>query len=127
MSNEQSVKRAKLLLRVFTLATLALLMVSLALTATGIEALAQAKRGGGQAPLGHAPLRKALAYLGAGLATGLAGIGGGYAVGQAGAAMIAALTEKPEMFGRMFIILVLGEGIALYGLLISILLMFAVG
>jgi len=121
MSNERNLKRARLVLRVLTLSVFALLAVSMVLTATGIKALAQAQGGADQASL-----RKALAYLGAGLATGLAGIGGGYAVGQAGAAMIAALTEKPEMFGRMFIVLVLGEGIALYGLLISILLMYAV-
>jgi len=58
--------------------------------------------------------------IGAGLAVGLAGIGGGYAVGVAGAAAISAVAEKRELFGTAFIFVVLGEGIAIYGLLIAI-------
>lgn len=62
-------------------------------------------------------------FVGAGLALGLAGIGAGIAVGVAGAAAISAFTEKPEVFGRAFIIVVLGEGIAIYGIAIAILIM----
>ncbi|MDT7887885.1 MAG: ATP synthase subunit C [Desulfurococcales archaeon] len=60
-------------------------------------------------------------FIGAGLALGLAGIGAGIAVGLAGAAAISAFTEKPEVFGRSFLIVVLGEGIAIYGIAIAIL------
>ena len=60
--------------------------------------------------------------LGAGLAVGLAGIGAGIAVGIAGAAGISALTEKPEMFSNVLLVVALGEGIAIYGLIIAILL-----
>jgi V/A-type H+-transporting ATPase subunit K len=60
-------------------------------------------------------------FIGAGLALGLAGIGAGIAVGLAGAAAISAFTEKPEVFGRSFLIVVLGEGIAIYGVAIAIL------
>ncbi len=58
--------------------------------------------------------------IGAGLAVGLAGIGGGYAVGVAGAAAVSAVAEKREVFGTAFLFVVLGEGIAIYGLLIAI-------
>ncbi|MCE4603538.1 MAG: V-type ATP synthase subunit K [Aeropyrum sp.] len=64
--------------------------------------------------------------IGAGLAVGLAGIGGGYAVGVAGAAAISSVTEKPGMFGRALLFVVLGEGIAIYGLLIALILLFVV-
>lgn len=64
--------------------------------------------------------------IGAGLAVGLAGIGGGYAVGVAGAAAISSTTEKPEMFGRALLFVVLGEGIAIYGLLIALILLFVI-
>jgi len=60
-------------------------------------------------------------FIGAGLALGLAGVGAGIAVGLAGAAAISAFTEKPEVFGRSFLIVVLGEGIAIYGIAIAIL------
>ncbi|ESQ21429.1 MAG: ATP synthase subunit C [uncultured Acidilobus sp. CIS] len=62
--------------------------------------------------------------IGAGLAVGLAGIGGGYAVAVAGAAAISAVAEKREVFGSAFLFVVLGEGIAIYGLLIAIIIAF---
>lgn len=62
--------------------------------------------------------------IGAGLAVGLAGIGGGYAVGVAGASAISAVAEKREMFGTAFLFVVLGEGIAIYGLLVAIIVAF---
>lgn len=60
-----------------------------------------------------------LAYLGAGLAVGVAGIGAGLAVGHGSAAAIGAITENPKVFGQAMIFVVLGEGIAIYGLIIS--------
>ncbi len=66
-----------------------------------------------------------LAYIGAGLSTGLACIGGGIAVGNAAPAAIGATSEDPKAFGKAIIFVVLGEGIAIYGMLVSILLIFA--
>jgi len=63
-----------------------------------------------------------LAMIGAGLPTGLSTIAAGIAVGPIGAASLAAITEKPENLGRTLIYLGLAEGIAIYGLVISILL-----
>jgi V/A-type H+-transporting ATPase subunit K len=57
--------------------------------------------------------------LGAALAIGLAAIGSGIAVGIAGAAAIGAIAEKPDLLGRTLIIVGLAEGIAIYGLIIS--------
>jgi len=56
--------------------------------------------------------------LGAGIAFGLAALGAGVAVGYAGSAAIAAIAEKPNLFGRALVIVVLGEGIAIYGFVI---------
>jgi V/A-type H+-transporting ATPase subunit K len=64
-----------------------------------------------------------LAILGAGIPTGLSTIGAGIAVGPIGSASLAAITEKPETLGRTLIYLGLAEGIAIYGLVISILLL----
>jgi len=58
-------------------------------------------------------------YLGAALATGLSSIGAGIAVSYVGAAAIAAISEKPDMLGRVLIFVGLAEGIAIYGLIIS--------
>ena len=62
------------------------------------------------------------ALLGAGIAVGGAAIGAGFAVAYTGAAALAAISEKPEIFGRTLVIVGLAEGIAIYGLVIAIIL-----
>jgi V/A-type H+-transporting ATPase subunit K len=57
--------------------------------------------------------------LAAAISTGLACVGAGLAVGPSGAAAIGAIAEKPESFGRALIFVGLGEGIAIYGLIIA--------
>ena len=60
----------------------------------------------------------------AGLAIGLAGLGAAIGMGQAGSAAIGAISEKPELFGKALIFVVFIEAVAIYGLLISILIVF---
>jgi V/A-type H+-transporting ATPase subunit K len=57
--------------------------------------------------------------IGAGLAIGLAGLGAGIGAGTASAAAIAAITEKPETFGRSIIFVAFIEGIAIFGFVIA--------
>lgn len=64
-----------------------------------------------------------LALIGIGIPTALATIGAGIAVGPVGASSLAVISEKPEMFGRTLIYLGLSEGIAIYGLVVTILLL----
>ena len=64
-----------------------------------------------------------MAYLSAALSTGIAAIGGGISVGAGAPAAIGALTEDPKSFGKALIFVALGEGIALYGMLIAILIL----
>jgi V/A-type H+-transporting ATPase subunit K len=59
----------------------------------------------------------------AALATGLSSLGAGFAVARLGAAAVGALAEKPELFGRLLILVGLAEGIAIYGLIVSILIL----
>jgi V/A-type H+-transporting ATPase subunit K len=59
------------------------------------------------------------AALAAGISTGLAAIGAGIAVASTGAAAVGTIAEKPESFGRSLIFVGLAEGIAIYGLIIS--------
>lgn len=62
-----------------------------------------------------------MGYLAAALSVGLSCIGGGIAVGSGAPAAIGATSEEPKNFVKALIFVVLGEGIALYGLLVSIL------
>ena len=66
---------------------------------------------------------RGLGLLAAGLVTGLAGIGGGIAVAAGAPAAIAATSEDPKAFGKALIFVALGESIALYGVVISILIL----
>ncbi len=65
-------------------------------------------------------------FIGAGLAVGLAGIGSGIGMGTASSAALGAISEKEEMFGTSLIFVVLIEAVAIYGLLVALLLIFAV-
>jgi V/A-type H+-transporting ATPase subunit K len=65
-----------------------------------------------------------LKYIGAGLAVGLSGIGGGIAVASSAAAALGAISENEKAFGKSLIFVGLAEGVALYGLIVALLLLF---
>lgn len=62
-----------------------------------------------------------LGYIAAALSTGFSALGAGIAVAAAAPAAIGAFSEDAKNFGKSLIFVALGEGVALYGLLISIL------
>ncbi|SUU92147.1 V-type ATP synthase subunit K [Anaerococcus octavius] len=64
-----------------------------------------------------------LRYIGAALSTGLATIGTGYAVGTVGSAALGAISEDQSILGRTIIFVGLAEGIAIFGVIISILIL----
>ncbi len=64
-----------------------------------------------------------LGYLAMALSTGLATIGAGYAVGAVGSSALGAISEDPKLLGKTLIYVGLAEGIAIYGLIISIIIM----
>jgi V/A-type H+-transporting ATPase subunit K len=64
-----------------------------------------------------------LGFLGASLATGLACLGAGIAVAVVGAAALGVVGEKPSMLGTTLIYLGLAEGIAIYGVIVSLLIL----
>ena len=66
---------------------------------------------------------KGLGMLAAAMVTGISGIGGGIAVAAGAPAAIGATSEDPKAFGKALIFVALGESIALYGLVISIMIL----
>lgn len=58
-------------------------------------------------------------YLAAALATGLSCVGGGIAVASAASAALGAISEDPSALGKSLIFVGLAEGVCLYGLIIS--------
>ncbi|MDK6368527.1 MULTISPECIES: ATP synthase subunit C [Aerococcus] len=64
-------------------------------------------------------LATGLGYIAAALSTGLSCVGGGIAVASAASAALGAISEDDSIFGRSLIFVGLAEGVALYGLIIS--------
>ncbi len=61
--------------------------------------------------------------LAAAISTGAAALGAGIAVAVVGSAAVGAVSENPENLGRTLIFVGLAEGIAIYGLIISFLIL----
>ena len=89
------------------------------------EATAQAAENAEEAaaPAAENGNAKGLGLLAAALVTAISGIGGGIAVAAGAPAAIAATSEDPKSFGKSLIFVALGESIALYGVVISILIL----
>ena len=75
-----------------------------------------------QAATTAASSRSGDAFIGAGIAVAGSTLGAGIAVSYTGAATLAAIAEKPEIFGRSLVIVGLAEGIAIYGLIVAVIL-----
>ena len=64
-----------------------------------------------------------LGLLAAAMATIGSAIGAAWALARVGTAALGAITEKPELFGRSLVYVGLAEGIAIYGIIISIMIL----
>lgn len=92
---------------VVLVATVCAFTTTPALADTATETAAAAAAGNG------------MAYLAAALVTGLACIGAGIAVAAAASAALGAISENDKIMGKALIFVALAEGIALYGLLVT--------
>ncbi len=67
------------------------------------------------------------AMMAAAIAAGVSTLAAGYAVATVGSAAVGALAEKPELLGRVLILVGLAEGIAIYGLIVAVLILTRLG
>ncbi|WP_151410579.1 ATP synthase subunit C [Anaerococcus sp. Marseille-P9784] len=114
-TNEDSSKnkiRKALKINLFTFVPIMAMIIILLLPANSIAA-------GGAA----ASSADGLKYIGAALSTGLATIGTGFAVGNVGSAALGAISEDQSILGRTIIFVGLAEGIAIFGVIISIMIL----
>ncbi|MGI5133253.1 MULTISPECIES: ATP synthase subunit C [unclassified Streptomyces] len=111
-------RRARHTLRWLLATNVALLVGACVLLATALSGPAQGAPARAAAPAAV----NGSALIGAAIAVAGASIGAAIAVAYTGAAALAALSERPEMFGRAMVIVGLAEGIAVYGLVVAILL-----
>ncbi len=66
-------------------------------------------------------------YVVAGATTAVSSMAASLAVARVGSAAVGAIAEKPELFGRVLVLVGLAEGIAIYGLIVSILILNQLG
>ncbi|HEX6234685.1 MAG TPA: ATP synthase subunit C [Jiangellaceae bacterium] len=113
---QPAMRRAVLVLNVALFVIGLIVMATIVITAFPAEAatVAQATQAA-QETNGTALLAAAIAVAGS-------SIGAAIAVAYTGSAALAAMSERPEMFGRSMVIVGLAEGIAIYGLIIAIIL-----
>lgn len=109
-------RNQRLLLVVIGLAVVAAALTGL-LFAAGPAGAAEAARAAGDPGVAQ------WAMMAAAIAAGLSTIGAGIAVASVGSAAVGALAEKPDLLGRVLIIVGLAEGIAIYGLIVAILIL----
>ena len=95
----------------------AVMLIAVALPAGGLVHAAEATEAAAGAS------SSGLGYLAAALAVGIGSIGCGIAVGNAAPAAIGAIAEEPKVFAKALIFVALGEGVAIYGLLIAIMIL----
>lgn len=100
---------------------LALALGVLVLAATADPVAAQSAAVATEEAVAEAPANWA-ALLGAAIAVAGSSIGAAIAVAYTGAAALATMSERPELFGRAMVIVGLAEGIAIYGLIVAIIL-----
>ncbi len=112
----------------FSLSALVVLTLLLGAAATALllvtpDARAASEAGGAL----RSGIDSSWVFIGAALATGMSSLGAGFAVAKVGVAAVGALAEKPDLFGRLLIFIGLAEGIAIYGLIVSILMLNRLG
>lgn len=93
-------------------------------TVLGFGGSAMAAEATVEAAAASAGIADGLKYIGAALAVGLSGIGGGIAVASSASAALGAISENDKAFGKALIFVGLAEGVALYGLIVALLLLF---
>ena len=119
---KKSAKKAALVINIISV--LGLCVLIFVISAAGTVMAADNTSAGAVGAAGVQPAAagigdKGIGMIAAALTMGISGIGGGIAVASSASAAIGAISENPKVFGQALIFVVLGEGIALYGLLIS--------
>lgn len=74
-------------------------------------------------PTNTANASAGLGYIAAALSTGLSCVGAGIAVASAASAALGAISEDSSVLGKSLIFVALAEGVALYGLIVSIMIL----
>jgi len=120
--NPQTRSRSTGLRRVLVVVNSALVLIGLAVVLAIVAAALPAEASTSTLVAQAAEEPNSAALIGASIAVAGSTLGAAIAVAYTGAAALAAMSERPELFGRSMVIVGLAEGIAIYGLIIAIIL-----
>jgi V/A-type H+/Na+-transporting ATPase subunit K len=121
--NPQTRSRSTVLRRVLVVVNSALVVIGLAVVLAIVAAAALPAEASTSTLVAQAAEEpNSAALIGASIAVAGSTLGAAIAVAYTGAAALAAMSERPELFGRSMVIVGLAEGIAIYGLIIAIIL-----
>jgi V/A-type H+-transporting ATPase subunit K len=112
---------SKRMLACITAFSFGILLLGAAFNLAAVPALAADAAGESAAKVAPAEAGYGMGFIGMALATGLACIGAGIAVGSVGSAAIGLVGEQPGAIGTTLIYVGLAEGVAIYGIVISML------
>lgn len=121
MLGERKEKRFKSMLGVNIVSFFGVMIIGTVLLFTDVQAAETVTAAG------SAGISTGLAYIAAALSTGFSCIGAGIAVSSAASAALGALSENEGIMGKAMIFVALAEGVAIYGLIISIMILGQVG
>ena len=128
MSGTQAARRLRTVIQVSLLGTLALVLVGVtAATVHATDGVAQDPPAEVKNIQAEVATNIGSGLIAAGIASGVSAVAAGVAVAYVGAAAVGAVSEKPEVFGRAIIFVALGEGIAVLGLVIAVMILGIVG
>jgi V/A-type H+-transporting ATPase subunit K len=129
MSGAQASRRLRTFIQVSFIATLALVLIGMTAATVHAATSASGTTAGETAKVFHPEVVQNIGsgLIAAGIVAGISTLGAGVAVAYVGAAAVGAVSEKPEVFGRAIIFVALGEGLAVLGLVISIMILGVVG
>ena len=114
------IKNKKLAMRINLIALIVLSIAVFAVGALAADNDVDTAEAQAVAPAREANPGYAMGLASAAFVTSVSCIAAGFAVSKSATAAIGALSEKPEIFGKALIFVALAEGVALYGMLVSI-------
>lgn len=121
-----NLNRIKVVSRVFRFALIFIFLVCLSSVLMADNPAEGADAAAAASEVAKAAAPSGAIYYAIAATMGLASMSAAYAVGKIGAAVMGAAAEKPEIMGKAIAFVGLGEGIALFGFLVSLFLIFSI-
>lgn len=109
--------------KVIARAVCPILLLALALGWAGVVGAQEGETKAAESKTAHSSYDRAVGYASVAAVMCISCLAAAYAVAKVGAAAMGACAEKPELVGRALIFVAIGEGIAVFGLIVAVLML----